>query len=129
MDGRLLLDTNVLVAIINGDPVFVALIETAEQVYVPSVVLGELYFGAFNSSRREQNVARVDSISRDRSILFCDQGTARVYGQVKHEPRCKGRPIPENDLWIAAIAAQHDLTLVSRDDHFNHIDQIRRLSG
>jgi len=74
-------------------------------------------------------VARVDSISRDRSILFCDQGTARAYGEIKHALRCKGRPIPENDLWIAAIAAQHDLTLVSRDDHFNHIDQIRRLSG
>ena len=56
------------------------------------------------------------------SVLFCDLTTAQHYGQTKNALRAKGRPIPENDLWIAAIALQYGLVLVTRDDHFSLID-------
>ena len=57
-------------------------------------------------------------------MLGCDTQTARHYGQVKNQLRVKGRPIPENDLWIAAVARQHALTLVTRDKHFSDIDDL-----
>ena len=56
------------------------------------------------------------------SVLSCDLGTAHVYGEVKDELRLKGRPIPENDVWIAAVARQHGLMLVTRDEHFQHVN-------
>ena len=55
-------------------------------------------------------------------MLPCDLGTAAAYGQIKDELRLKGRPIPENDVWIAAVARQHGLILASRDDHFRSVD-------
>lgn len=128
MAGRLLLDTNALVAMIGGDPPVVALVQDAEAVYVPAIVLGELYFGAFHSSRRTENIARVDAIARDRSVLSCDRTTARIYGEIKNDLRTRGRPIPENDLWIAAIASQHGLTLLTRDEHFREIPTVDQLN-
>jgi len=55
-------------------------------------------------------------------VLACDTETAREYGQIKNSLRAKGKPIPENDIWIAAIAIQYDLTLVTRDGHFTEIE-------
>ena len=59
------------------------------------------------------------------SILSNDRATARLYGEVKESLRRKGTPIPENDIWIAAIARQHDLPLVARDAHFQQVDDLR----
>jgi len=56
------------------------------------------------------------------SVLACDQATAREYGQIKARLRAKGRPLPENDIWIAAIARLHGLTLVTRDQHFREVE-------
>lgn len=58
-------------------------------------------------------------------VLGCDAETARRYGEVKNGLRQKGRPIPENDIWIAAIALQYDLTLVARDVHFGEVDGLK----
>ncbi len=57
-------------------------------------------------------------------VLGCDSDTARRYGEVKNALRLKGRPIPENDIWIAAVALQHGLTLITRDGHFNEIEEL-----
>ena len=62
------------------------------------------------------------------SVLICDTETSRQYGEIKNLLRAKGRPIPENDIWIAAIAKQHKLTLVSRDDHFKEIEDFLTLT-
>ncbi len=58
-------------------------------------------------------------------ILVCDTETAQFYGQIKNALKIKGRPIPENDMWIAAVAIQHDLILASRDAHFSEIHGLR----
>lgn len=58
-------------------------------------------------------------------MLACDLDTAREYGVIKNALREKGRLIPENDIWIAAIARQHDLTLVTRDEHFKEIKHLK----
>ena len=63
------------------------------------------------------------------TILVCDTETARQYGRIKVELRRKGRPIPENDMWIAAVALQHGLTLATRDAHFDAIDGLTVAHG
>lgn len=94
----------------------------ADEIFVPSIVLGELYFGAHKSSRAEKNLARIDEFAASSTVLDCDTDTAREYGLIKNRLREKGRPVPENDIWIAAIARQHDLVLVTRDDHFGAVE-------
>ncbi len=95
---------------------------TAREVFIPAVVLGELYFGAAKSARPQENVARIDEFAAGRSVLACDTEVAREYGSMKNYLREKGRPLPENDIWIAAIARRHSLVLVTRDMHFRELE-------
>ena len=122
MTGRFLLDTNIVIAIFATDAAVKRGLEGADEVFVPSVVLGELYYGARKSTRMEENVLRIDQFALNNAALTCDTETARHYGTIKYGLKVKGRPLPENDIWIAAIAKQYDLTLVSRDSHFNDIE-------
>ena len=71
-----------------------------------------------------QNIERIAELVATTTILGTDADTALYYGQVKTELRQKGRPIPENDIWIAAIALQYDLTLITRDAHFEYIENL-----
>ena len=122
MSGSFLLDTNIVIAILDKDPAVGEHLAEATEVFVPSIVLGELYYGARKSSRVESNIETVNQFTAANRILACDSTTAQHYGEIKNLLREKGRPIPENDIWIAAIANQHDLTLVSRDNHFDEVE-------
>jgi tRNA(fMet)-specific endonuclease VapC len=122
MNGRYLLDTNIVIAIFADEATVRQQLAGAEEVFVPSIVLGELYYGAQKSARIASNVARVDEFAANSSVLVCDTETAQQYGQIKSELQAKGRPIPENNIWNAAIAKHHQLTLVTRDGHFNNVD-------
>jgi tRNA(fMet)-specific endonuclease VapC len=110
-----------VIAVLNQEQTLTDKLE-GESVYVPSVVLGELYFGARKSSRVAENLARIEAFVADYPLLTCDKETAQHYGQTKAQLWAKGRPLPENDIWIAAIAQQHGLTLITRDEHFLQID-------
>ena len=125
MSGRYLLDTNIVVALFADEAVVKDRLGEAEEVFVPSIVLGELYYGAGNSRRIEENVARIEAFAARSLVLVCDTATARRYGEVKNGLRQKGRPTPENDIWIAAMAMQYDLTLVARDAHFREVDSLK----
>ena len=92
-----------------------------EAISVPAVAIGELFVGAFGSTQSEQALQAVELFARSATVIPTDSSTARIYGQIKDEMRRRGRPIPENDVWIAALAIQHDLTLITRDAHFDHI--------
>jgi tRNA(fMet)-specific endonuclease VapC len=122
MNGRFLVDTNIVIAFLEGDASVQQNFAEAEVIYVPSIVIGELYYGAYRSARVEANSTRIDELVSRYSVLACDAVTAVVYGQIKNFLRQKGRPIPENDIWIAAVAQQYQLTLVSRDEHFSEVD-------
>ncbi|MCH8257410.1 MAG: type II toxin-antitoxin system VapC family toxin [Proteobacteria bacterium] len=121
MNGRYLLDTNIIIALFASDSAIVKRLDRATEVFVPAVVLGELYYGARKSARIEANLSKIDKLASTAAVLGCDAVTAAQYGIVKNALREKGRPIPENDIWIAAIAKQHNLTLVSRDEHFREV--------
>ena len=125
MSGRNLLDTNIVIALFAQDSAVVEHLDEVEEVFIPSIVLGELYFGARKSRRVKENLARIDEFAVSNVVLGCDTETARYYGEIKNALREKGRPIPENDVWIAAIALQYDLTLISRDAHFGEIDHLK----
>jgi len=124
MNGRFLLDTNILIAIFAGDPNVRQRLTQAAEIFVPVVALGELYYGARKSTRSDANVKRIDEFATSCAVLECDLDTARHYGLIKNHLRAKGRPIPENDIWIAAVARQNGMTLVSRDTHFNEVDAL-----
>jgi tRNA(fMet)-specific endonuclease VapC len=122
MNGKYLLDTNIVIAIFAGDRAVLDPLAQSNDIFLPTIVLGELYYGARKSTHVDANISRIDELAASSALLGCDIDTSRHYGTIKNDLRAKGRPIPENDIWIAAVAQQHGLTLVSRDKHFNEVD-------
>lgn len=88
-------------------------------------MLGELYYGANKSNRTEERVEQVEGLEQKVVLLDCTKRTAKFYGKIKDELRQKGRPIPENDIWIAAIAREHKLVLAIRDKHFDQVEGLK----
>lgn len=125
MSGRYLLDTNIVIALFAGDTAVRENLLKAAETFVASVVIGELCYGARKSARVQENLARIDEFAASSVVLGCDTETARRYGEIKNALRAKGRPLPENDIWTAAIALQHNLTLVTRDEHFDEIESLK----
>ncbi|MBI1258232.1 MAG: PIN domain-containing protein [Chloroflexi bacterium] len=123
MNNGLLLDTNAMIARLKGDNGVIQVLAT-EDVWVSSTVIGELYFGAYKSGRVEENIRNLEAFIHGRTILVCDKDTAHIYGRIRHQLQVKGRPIPQNDVWIAAVALQHNLTLLTRDVHFKEVDNL-----
>ena len=125
MSGEILLDTNVIIALFEQDESVLAHLQETASVFVTAIAIGELYYGAHKSARRTENLQRVQEFADANTVLACDDRTALVYGRVKNGLRQKGTPIPENDIWIAALAFQHDLALVTRDGHFSAVSGLR----
>jgi tRNA(fMet)-specific endonuclease VapC len=122
--GKLLLDTNIVIRLFRDEAAVKDQLALAGPVYVSCIAIGELLAGAQASLRVNENLDQVHSLVDDRLILPVDLGTAEFYGQIKAELRRKGTPIPENDIWIAAHALQYDLTLISSDRHFDHVERL-----
>ncbi len=122
MNGRYLLDTNIAIAIVEKEIDFQD--HPDAQGFLSSTVIGELFFGIEKSSRVAENLKRLQQLRSTFPVFVCDEETARHYGFIKNLLRKKGRPIPENDIWIAASARQHRLTLVTRDGHFDQVDDL-----
>ncbi len=125
MSGRYLLDTSILIGMFAAETVVKEKLAQAREVFIPSIAVGELYYGAWKSQRHRENIAQVDELVAESAVLGCNAETARWYGEVKNALRLKGRPVPENDLWIAAIALEHDLVVATRDAHFREIDNLK----
>jgi tRNA(fMet)-specific endonuclease VapC len=121
---RVLLDTNIVIALFAGHPAVTEKVAGKTALFLPVPALGELYRGAFGSSRRGENLRRLEEFATAVAVLQCDAVTARHYGEVKQALLERGRPIPENDLWIAGLAAQHSLSVMTRDRHFKELQGI-----
>lgn len=128
MSGRFLIDTNIVIALFSDEAIIKSNLSQANEVFISSFVVGELCYGARKSGRVEANLARVDELVVSSTVLGCDAETARQYGEVKNKLRLKGRPLPENDVWIAALALQHALTLATRDAHFQEVESLQTIA-
>lgn len=124
MNGNFLLDTNIIVALFAKDPVVHERLTKAAEVFVPCIVIGGLYFGAYKSLKIQENLAHIDEFASNNTVLSCDTDTAKRYGDIKNRLKEKGQPIPENDILISAIAQQYALTLVTKDLHFNLVEDL-----
>lgn len=125
MNGKFLLDTNIIIALFAKDPRIHDRIANAQEIFVPCIAIGELYFGAYKSIKVQENIIRIDEFALNNAVLSCNTETAKRYGDIKNHLKDKGQPVPENDIWIAAIAQQYGLTLVTKDPHFNAIENLK----
>ncbi len=127
MANSVLLDTNIVIAVLRQDAQVRETLAAINHIFLPAIVVGELIYGAHNAQHPGKEMAKVESFLTgldESAILPCDHATAQVYGWLKHQRSKLGRPIPENDLWIAALAYQYELPLVTRDAHFHAIDGV-----
>jgi tRNA(fMet)-specific endonuclease VapC len=123
---NLALDTNRYTDLCQDDPEVTRLLEEADQVYLPFAVVAELRGGFACGSRGSENERVLQEFLRKPGveILFAGETTTRTYASLYRQLRLQGTPIPINDLWIAALVVEHNLTLCSRDRHFRHLPQL-----
>ncbi len=124
---KVALDTNAYSDFMRGVPSRVSVVQAAERVYLPLIVLGELRAGFAVGNQQLRNAATLDRFLQSSrvEVLTPDVETTVVYAQVFAELRQQGTPIPTNDLWIAALARQHGLPLCTSDAHFQHITGLK----
>ena len=124
----MILDTNALSALADGEAALEPVLLRAKEIAVPTIVLGEYRYGILGSrDRAKYRQWLAETITHFR-VLMVDEGTAAAYADVRHELKRDGHPIPANDLWIASLARQHSLPIVSRDGHFDFVAGLRRVN-
>ena len=124
----MIIDTNALSAWADGDAAVEASAMLADRPVVPVVVLGEHLFGIRQSRHRSRYEAWLRRTLALVRIANSDSGTADSYATIRLELKAAGHPIPANDLWIAALARQHALPVLSRDTHFDVVRDLERIS-
>jgi predicted nucleic acid-binding protein len=124
----LILDTNALSAAADDDPAVIALLVRAEEMAIPVIVLGEYRHGIALSRNRTTYESWLAGLLRDCMVLDINEPTTRHYADITLELRQIGRPIPTNDIWIAALCRQHSLPLLSRDLHFDLVAGSKRVN-
>lgn len=95
-----------------------------QNVFIATAVLAELLLGAYRSANVHKHIEQIKAFLLECTVLSADQGTAEACSKVKAALLKKGKPIPENDIWIAATALQYDLPLYTNDKHFSEVDNI-----
>ena len=124
----MILDTNALSALADGSTAFEAAAAGVSRFAIPAIVLGEFHFGILRSRQRaryEEWLTELVGVSR---VLSVDEQTAVHYAELSEQLRRRGRPIPSNDAWIAALGLQYALAVFSRDAHFDEVAKLVRIS-
>ena len=119
-----LLDTNIISALFKVEEIIASKITEANEIYIPVIAIGELYYGAELTGDKSKYIIHIEDIKSSYPVLIVDEITVKQYGSIKAALRRKGKPIPENDIYIAALALQHNLAVATRDKHFKEIDGI-----
>ena len=123
----MIIDTNALSAAADDDAGIAAAWESADELAIPVIVLGEYRYGIAQSRQRARYLEWLDELVADCRILDIKEATTHHYAAINLELRRAGNPIPTNDLWIAALCRQHKLPLLSRDGHFDLVDGLQRV--
>ena len=123
----MIVDTNALSAAAEDHPAVTAILARASQVAIPVIVLGEYRFGIAQSRHCATYENWLAGLLRDCAVLDINEPTSQHYAEIVLDLKHKGKPIPTNDLWIAALCRQHSLPLLSRDRHFDHVTGLKRI--
>lgn len=126
---RVMIDTNAYTALMAGGSEIADVLSQSEAVLLPAVVIGELYDGFRDGSRSRQNFETLRRF-REKPRTVCvpiTDSTAEWFAEIKQMLRKKGRPIPINDVWIAASCMEQGARLLSLDSHFQEIDGLLRI--
>lgn len=124
----MILDTNALSDLLGGCASLLAVMAEQGPLRLSPVVLGEHRFGLLRSSKRKDREATLQAMEKSFETLPITAKTSRIYARTRDALRVKGRPIPANDLWIAAQAIEHGLPLISRDRHFLEVKGLTLLT-
>ena len=128
MAQGVLLDTSVVIDHLRGRIDIAEKAPPAEPLFLPLTALGELYKGVLKSATPEKNRAKLEMFLQTVAVLHPDTATALHYAQIAAALERKGTPIPENDIWIAAVAMECSMPLVARDAHFANVDGLALLN-
>jgi tRNA(fMet)-specific endonuclease VapC len=125
---RLLLDTNSYIDFCRGEADVLDQVQQARQIFLPFVTLAELRAGFLcgrHAHKNESVLSRFLNSPRV-TVAYPDENTTHHYARLFFQLRKQGTPIPTNDIWVAALAAQHDWILLTKDAHFDHLPQLAR---
>ncbi len=122
VNGKLAVDTNAVIAYREAIPKVCTLIDSTVSIFLPAVVLGELLYGANNSAKPEKNEHDIILFANNSILMPIDESAAIRYAKVRYDLKKKGNPIPENDIWIAALCLEQNIPLLSNDGHFDKIN-------
>ena len=125
----MILDTNGVSAFFDGLPAVVKRVADEPGVLLPVIVIGEYRYGLLSSRERVEREVRFKGFCRACRLLSVDEETAGHYAGVRHRLRLAGTPIPENDIWIAALCLQHGQKILSNDRHFDVVQGVTRVGG
>jgi predicted nucleic acid-binding protein len=128
VEVRVALDTNRLTDLFRGDSALAQLLGGCEEVWIPLVVLAEIKAGFYGGIRARRNEVLLQELIAKETVdvLLPGRETAEQYARLFVQLKRAGTPVPDNDLWIAALALEHDLLLITRDRHFERIPQLLR---
>lgn len=120
----LALDTNIAIDILNGKKEIAEICFKYFPIYLPIVVCGELLFGAINSAKSQKNFSNYQEFIDNCQILNTTSNISLEYAKIRKTLKDSGHPIPENDIWIAAICRSFDISLATRDKHFSFVPEL-----
>ena len=123
-----MLDTNALSAWADADTALLRVLPKDRLWQLPVVALGEFLFGIRQSRDRAKLERWIEEVKATCALVAIDANTADHYADIREELRTAAKPIPENDIWIAALCRQHHLAVVSRDGHFDKVRNLKRVT-
>lgn len=124
MNGKLV-DTNVIIRVLKGQTELFSLFDDMDNLFISSISVGELMYGAELSKERDDNVDGYMAFCGQMNVLVPDEEVGRYYGKIKAQLKYSGKPIPENDIWIAATAIAGKLTLITADSDFKMVEGLQ----
>ncbi len=124
---KVAVDTNIAIAVLNDNKEIIEFLRAFDQIFIPITVSGELLFGVSNSKNADINLPKFrEFISRCLPMYITDE-VAECYASIRLSLKNRGKPIPENDIWIAAVCVSSNIPLLTKDKHFDNVEELKVL--
>jgi tRNA(fMet)-specific endonuclease VapC len=123
----MILDTNAVSALAGRDLKLLALLGDVARPLLSFVSVGEFRFGLLGSKKAEAGLVFLEALVLAMPVIYPDDGTCVCYSRIADQLKRHGRPIPQNDMWTAALAMQHEVPVLSQDRHFDFVEGVERV--